>query len=417
MLLALAWPCGLSWAAPAAPPSPGTPGGPRNAEQHARRAQQRTAGIARLATRTHVGPGSVVADIGAGGGQDTWRWADIVGPRGTVYALEVTEKQVAALATEAHKRNLAQVRPVLGRDDDPAPPPNTADLAYLRLVYHHLSQPRPMLRGIWHALKPGGYLVVIDRHRGTLRDWVPRAQRKDKHFWIAETTVVREARAEGFRFVACADDCCELPEPFVLIFQRPSEPVPPGHDPDPFLPLAIERVTASLLPPAERLRHPVFIALGQARQLMAPLLNRATGPGLEIVLEEWATEKHERPPLPPGVALPSVLTRDGDPQLDRRPIDAVFFLDTYHLLFHGPTLLSKLRERLTVDGRVVVMDRRDEQPQSRREASHRRRIDPAVVKREMAAAGFTLRFEAPRPAPDRFLLVFGKADAGASLSR
>jgi predicted methyltransferase len=412
LLLTLAWPCGVLQAAPASPPAKMATDRPRNAEEQARRAQQRTAGIAKLATRVQVGLGSVVADIGAGGGQDTWRWAAIVGSRGTVYAEEVTEKQVAALKTEAEKRKLAQVRPVLGRDDEPALPPNTVDLAYLRLVYHHLSQPRPMLRGIWRSLKPGGYLIVIDRHRGTLRDWVPREQRTAKHFWIAETTVVREAREEGFRFVACAEDCCELPEPFVLIFQRPQEPLQPGHDPDPFLPLAVERVTASLLPPAARFQHPVFIALGQARQLIAPLLKRSAGPGLEIVLEEWATEKQERPALPAGVSLPSVLTQDGDPQLDRRPIDAVFFLDSYHLLFHGPTLLRKLREQLTADGRVFVMDREAGHPQSRREASHRRRIDPTTVKREMAAAGFALRFEAPRPAADRFLLVFGKADVG-----
>jgi len=411
-LLTLAWPCGVLRAAPVSPPAKVATDRPRNAEEQARRAQQRAAGIAKLATRVHVGPGSVVADIGAGGGQDTWRWADLVGPRGTVYAEEVTEKQVAALKTEAEKRKLAQVRPVLGRDDDPALPQTAVDLAYLRLVYHHLSQPRAMLRGIWRSLKPGGYLVVIDRQRGTLHDWVPREQRKAKHFWIAETTVVREAREEGFRFVACADDCCELPEPFVLIFQRPQEPLQPGHDPDPFLPLAMARVTASLLPPAERFQHPVFIALGQARQLIAPLLQRSAGPGLEIVLEEWATEKQERPALPAGVSLPSVLTQDGDPHLDHRPIDAVFFLDSYHLLFHGPTLLSKLRERLTADGRVFVMDREDGHPQSRREASHRRRIDPATVKREMAAAGFALRCEMPRPAADRFLLVFGKAGVG-----
>ncbi len=90
-LLTLAWPCGVLRAAPVSPPAKVATDRPRNAEEQARRAQQRAAGIAKLATRVHVGPGSVVADIGAGGGQDTWRWADLVGPRGTVYAEEVTE--------------------------------------------------------------------------------------------------------------------------------------------------------------------------------------------------------------------------------------------------------------------------------------------------------------------------------------
>jgi hypothetical protein len=46
------------------------------------------------------------------------------------------------------------------------------------------------------------------------------------------------------------------------------------------------------------------------------------------VLEEWATQKDERQPLPPGVSMPSVLTQQGDPNLPDGPIDAVFFMDS-----------------------------------------------------------------------------------------
>ena len=120
-----------------------------------------------------------------------------------------------------------------------------------------------------------------------------------------------------------------------------------------------------------------MIALGQARELIPPILQRSSGAGLEIVLEEWATQKDERPPLPAGVSLPSVLTDLGDPHLGPEPIDAVFFLDTYHLLFHSKTLLAKLHERLTPDGCVYVLDRAAKEPLSRRDASHRRQIDPA----------------------------------------
>lgn len=80
----------------------------------------------------------------------------------------------------------------------------------------------------------------------------------------------------------------------------------------------------------------------------------------------------------------------------------------YHLPFHGKTLLGKLRERLAPGGCVYILDREAKGPLSRREASHRRQIQPETVKQEMAAAGFFLWFEGPRPAPDRFLLVFGK---------
>ena len=60
-----------------------------------------------------------------------------------------------------------------------------------------------------------------------------------------------------------------------------------------------------LLPPGKSFQRPVLIVLGQARELIPPTLQRSSGAGLEIVLEEWATQKDERPPLPAGVSLPS----------------------------------------------------------------------------------------------------------------
>jgi len=373
------------------------------------RPKDRPASVRAIAARLDIGAGDVVADIGAGKGGDTWVFAEIVGPSGTVYSEEITENQVKSLRAEVEKRKLTQVRPILGRADSPTLPAASVDLAYMRLVYHHVSKPREMLREIWRALKPGGYFVVVDRLPGTLRDWVPREQRASKHFWLAETTVVREAREEGFRYVACADELCESKDkPFVLIFQRPADLSEPGRNPDPGLPLAVSEVSEMLLPPGKQFQRPVLIALGQARELIPPILQRPSGAGLEIVLEEWATQKDERPPLPAGVSLPAVLTDLGDPHLGPEPIDAVFFLDTYHLLFHGKTLLAKLHERLTPDSCVYVLDRAAKEPLSRRDASHRRQIDPATVKQELTAAGFVLQSEGPKPAADRFLLMFGK---------
>jgi predicted methyltransferase len=373
------------------------------------KANDRAASIRALVSHLDLGEGSVIADIGAGGGRDTWVFAKIVGETGTVFAEEIAENKVESLRTEAEKRDLKQVRPVLGQSDDPCLPLNSADLVYMNHVYHHFAKPREMLRGIWRSLKPGAYMVVVDRHRGTLRDWVERKLREQKHYWIAETTVVREAREEGFAFVECAEQYWHTEDDFVLVFQRPRGLQEPGRDPDPMPPIPIEKCTHLLLPVAHEYRKPVFVALGEAGELIAPILENSSGKGLEIVLEEWATQKDERPPLPPGVSIPSVLTQQGDPNLPDEPIDAVFFLDSYHLLFHGRTLLTKLHEKLSPTGCIYVLDRKAEKPLSRREASHHRRIQPRTVKEEMAEAGFFLWFRGPPPTRDSFLLVFGKA--------
>jgi predicted methyltransferase len=330
-----------------------------------------------------------------------------------VFAEEIEQNKVESLKTDAEEKGLGQVRPVLGRSDDPCLPVDSANLVYMNHVYHHFARPREMLRAIWRGLKPGGYLAIVDRRRGTLRDWVERSRRETRHFWIAETTVVREAREEGFTFVECAEQYWHTKDGFVLVFQRPKKSAEgrPGHDPDAFAPIDAEECARLFRPDSRPYQRPVFIALGQARDLIAPILENSAGQGLEIVLEEWATQKDERPPLPPGVSMPSVLTQQGDPNLPDEPIDAVFFLDTYHLLFHGPTLLAKLHEKLTPTGCVYVLDRRATEPLSRREASHRRMIEPKTVLQEMSEAGFCLWSDNSRPAPGRFLLVFGKTPA------
>jgi len=372
------------------------------------KSKERADALRTIFSHLGLGKGSAVADIGAGGGQDTWVFAGLVGETGTVFAQEIGEGRVESLKKEAQKKGLSQVRAILGHSNDPCLPAASVDMAYLHFVYHHFAKPREMLRGIWRSLKPGGYLVVVDKERGTLRDWAPENVREGKHHWTAETTVVREAREEGFAFVECAEDYWYANEEFVLVFRRPPEVKEPGHDPDPFLPLPVEQSRHLFLPLGHPYQRPVFVALGQSRNLIPSILEASSGSGLEIVLEEWATQKEERPALPPQVSLASVLTEKGDPHLGPESVDVVFFLDSYHLLFHGETLLAKLREKLSANGCVYILDREAKRPLSRHEASHRRRIARETVVQEMTKAGFSLWFSGPQPAADRFLLVFGK---------
>ena len=368
-----------------------------------------------VAITSHLGvnTGSVIADIGAGRGRDSWGFARIIGKIGRVFAEEITPRAVDSLKKECEAKGLKQVRPTLGRPDDPCLPSGSVDLAYMNHVYHHFAKPREMLRGIWRGLKPGGYLVVVDQRRGTLRDWVPRQVREKKHFWIAETTVVREAREEGFAFVRCAEDCWHSKSDFVLVFQRPKQLAEPGHDPDAFYPLPVRACAQKLVPVGGTYQHPVFIALGEGRKLMASILRQCDGQGTDVILEEWATQKDERPPLSSAPQLDSTLTQNGDPNLGPEPVDVVFFLDGFHLLFHGRTLLAKLHEKLTPMSCVYVLDRRSDRSLSRREASHHRMIRPETVEQEMTEAGFHLWFRGPSCAPDRFLLVFGKQSPGS----
>lgn len=373
-------------------------------------AENRTESLQAICKRIDVGAGSVIADIGAGRGRDTWVFADIVGETGKVFAEEIEKSKTETVKKEAEKRSLEQVQTVLGTTTSPKLPDNTVDMAFMHYVYHHITKPREMLRNIWKSLKPGGHLVIVDRELGTLTNWVPREKRGGKHYWIGETTVVREARETGFSFVECADPLWHKKDTFVLILQRPMSLPAPNRDPDP-LPEIPDSTLSQLLPPEkENYQRVAFVALGQGRELIRPLLKATSREAVDIVLEEWATRKDERPPLPQGIKLPSAFTEQGDPNLSSKPIDAVYFLDTYHLLFHGPVLLEHLRERLTDDGKIYILDRAADQKMSHRESSHRRMIPPELVKQEMQQARFVLSREVAHLGPDRFLMVFEKSE-------
>jgi len=373
-------------------------------------AEQRAESLQKICQKLYVGSGDVIADIGAGNGRDTWTFAEIVGDSGKVYAEEIEDGKVESLRKAVNDRKLEQVKPVLGTATSLNLSRESVDMAFMHFVYHHMSQPRDMLRSIWHSLKPAGFMVIVDQRKGTLQDWVPREERARKHYWIAETTVVREARETGFVFVDYLDELWHTNSPFVLVFQRP--PGLEAPDRDPYAPSKLPADLVSHLLPKEgkSLQHVAFIALGQGRSLIAPILQATSADAVDIILEEWATQKSERPATPGNLELPAALTEKGDPQLDSQPLDAVYFLDTYHLLFHGPKLLAQLRERLTEGGLVYVLDRPTDKEMSHREASHRRMIPPELVKQEMKEAGFQVCRTAPDITEDRFLLVFTKSN-------
>ncbi len=164
----------------------------KDAPRSSAKPKNRAESLGAIFSNLGLAKGSVVADIGAGGGEDTWGFAKLVGETGTVFAEEIGAGEVESLKKQAKAKGLSQVQAVLGRVDDPSLTADSVDLAYMHYTYHHFTKPREMFRGIWRALKPGGYMVVVDKQRGTLRDWVPLETRGPKHSWSAETTVVRE---------------------------------------------------------------------------------------------------------------------------------------------------------------------------------------------------------------------------------
>lgn len=107
-------------------------------------------------------PGMTMADVGAGFGAWTVRFAKFVGPSGRVYATDLGAAQLAALGDAAKREGLANVTVLEGAANTTNLPALCCDAVLIRDAYHHLTQPEDIVRSVAAALKPGGRLAVVD---------------------------------------------------------------------------------------------------------------------------------------------------------------------------------------------------------------------------------------------------------------
>jgi ubiquinone/menaquinone biosynthesis C-methylase UbiE len=116
--------------------------------------------IARLGLKA----GMTVADIGAGSGVFEGPLATAVGPRGTVYAVDLDRGLLDAINKKAAEARVTNVKTVLGRFTDPALPASDVDVAFINDVLHHIEDRSAYLKSLARYIKPSGRIAVIDFH-------------------------------------------------------------------------------------------------------------------------------------------------------------------------------------------------------------------------------------------------------------
>jgi predicted methyltransferase len=124
--------------------------------------EQAAAEAPQLAQVLDLGPGMVIADIGAGFGALTVALSSWLGPAGRIFASDITPHALAALRAEVSERGLANVTVLQGDAAATNLPPGCCDAIVLRDVYHHLTSIERFNRSVHASLKPQGRLAIID---------------------------------------------------------------------------------------------------------------------------------------------------------------------------------------------------------------------------------------------------------------
>jgi ubiquinone/menaquinone biosynthesis C-methylase UbiE len=109
-------------------------------------------------------PGTRVADIGCDEGYFTLRLAKAVGQQGLVFAVDINARALAALKKQADQQLLTNVTVVVSEPTDTKLPAECVDVLLICDVLHEVpeTQRLPLVQGAVRALKPGGFLYLID---------------------------------------------------------------------------------------------------------------------------------------------------------------------------------------------------------------------------------------------------------------
>ncbi|MCB1156940.1 MAG: methyltransferase domain-containing protein [Leptospiraceae bacterium] len=112
-----------------------------------------------------ISKGSSVADLGSGGGYFSYRFSELVGEEGKVFAIDVNEAFLNYIRDEAKRKNLQNIITVKAEEDGLSLDKNSLDLIFSRNVYHHLKNRSEYFKKLIPLLKENGKIAIIDYNK------------------------------------------------------------------------------------------------------------------------------------------------------------------------------------------------------------------------------------------------------------
>jgi len=154
--------------------------------------------------------GQNIADIGAGGGYFSLRFADKIGKEGLVYAVDTNQEFLEFIKNCTREKGLNNVEIILATEDGLILPKRSLNLIFMRNVTHHLPDRVKYFRNLADFLKPKGRIAIIEYKKGGHFSF----HRIFGHY-VPKETLIKEMEEAGFRL---EKDFDFLPEQSFVIF-------------------------------------------------------------------------------------------------------------------------------------------------------------------------------------------------------
>jgi ubiquinone/menaquinone biosynthesis C-methylase UbiE len=153
--------------------------------------------------------GERVADIGAGSGYFSLRFANHVGAGGQVLAVDINPDMIIHLNQRIRDAHIENTRTILALPDDPLLADASVDRVFICETWHHIENHPQYLALLKKTLKPGGQVIIIDFQKTPTPVGPPAEMR------VAREDVLGEFEHYGFRL---AKEHTILPYQYFLIF-------------------------------------------------------------------------------------------------------------------------------------------------------------------------------------------------------
>jgi arsenite methyltransferase len=153
--------------------------------------------------------GEALADIGAGSGYFTFRFARSVGNAGRIYAVDTSPDMILHMNRRIRELKLSNIITVLSAPDDPLLQDNSVNRIFICNTWHHLENRAKYLGLMKRMLKPGAQVIIVDYKKRELPVGPPPEMK------IAKRDVVREFESGGVKF---SREHNFLPYQYFLVF-------------------------------------------------------------------------------------------------------------------------------------------------------------------------------------------------------
>lgn len=162
--------------------------------------------------------GMSIADVGSGPGYFSFKFADMVGENGKVYAIETNPRHLEYMRWYKQKNNISNLEPVtssfngIGLESD-----IQVDIVYMCSLYHNVyaaftdEERDEFVGSIWRALKPDGRFILVDN------DLVEEGELPYHGPYIARELLISQLAFYGFEIQEMYQF---TPQRYVLIFKR-----------------------------------------------------------------------------------------------------------------------------------------------------------------------------------------------------